>query len=538
MKRLVWWLALLLVACQPPQHWQEIVNLPTPLPRGGTLTYALDENLDVFQPWALHNRAAEVAASLTQAGLTRLDVRGQPQPELADSWQIDASGTVVTATLRADLHWSDGQNLTASDVVYTYQTLQSLDLQTPLGRELDIITNVRSASPTEVEFQLQRAYSPLLSLWALPILPEHVLTTQPLADINLRNLKVGAGPFVLATIRENGDWQLQANQQYHRGVPLFDTVELVLNQNVTALQTLMTMDQPYVIDTAQTINTKDYLATAYPQNSVLSVAFNMRDAHPLSSLPLRHELIRLAERDDHFVDSMPTMTAVHQLTLAGNWLEVPELNTNTTILDEQLAQQGWQYDEVSKHLLRNGNPLRITLIVQSDRLSHQTLALFLVDKWQHAGIEVDVRMLNRTEYLARLTAPYDYDVAIVEWAHGRSSADYADTLFYDPSAYWLFAGAELNNGMPNTYGSLNIVGMSDENYDMLANSALATYEMVGRLNAERSAAIRIGDVAPYYFVARAQRTVIRSARIAAIDELPMFTTPWYVSTLHTWYQLP
>lgn len=538
MKRLVWWLALLLVACQPPQHWQEIVNMPTPLPRGGMLTYALDEDLAVFQPWILQNRAAEVVASLTQAGLVRLDVRGQPQPELAESWQIDATGKVVTVTLPNNLQWSDGQSLTANDVVYTYQTLRALNLQSPLGRELLVIREVISTSPTTVEFRLAQPYAPLLSLWALPILPRHILAEQSLDLINLRSLMVGAGPFVLSRIDENGDWQLVSNVNYHRGVPLFDGVTLRLGQSLEALTELSTSDEPFIIDTLYAIEGATLLQSSYPQNSVLSVAFNLRSTSDLRVLPLRHELIRLAEVGGHFGQTQSSLVTVRQVALPGSWLEVPELNTLDTAIDEQLAQQGWQYDASAQQLLRNGEPLQLVMIVQSDNTQHQALAQFLVTKWQSVGIEVVVEALSRQQYIERLITPYDFDIAVVEWAHGRSDSAYADTLFYDPTAYWLFAGDERNTGMPDIRGSLNIVGMADEGYDMLYKSALATYDPVGRLNAERSASIRVNDLAPYYFVGRNQRQVIRSARLAALNELPSFTTPWFFATIDSWYRLP
>lgn len=538
MKRLVWWLALVLVACQPPQHWQEIVNLPTPLPRGGTLIYAIDEEISVLQPWNVQNRAVEVVTALMHAGLTRLDVRGQPQAELAESWQVDESGTVLTVTLKPDLRWSDGQSLTANDVVFTYQALLAIALNSPVGRELEVIREVVSASPTVVEFRLREPYSPLLTLWALPILPRHVLLDQSLAEINLRTLTVGAGPFALSEGQTEDEWQLVANQYYHRGVPLFDAISLQLRRSPEEIATLMDSSDPFVIDTRHDVDTTNRLVSTYAQNSVLSVAFNMRPDRVLTTLPLRHELIRLAEQGGHFADTESTLEPVHQLPLRGNWLEVPELNTHSDILDEQLAQQGWEYDDSSKMLTKNGEPLQLTVVVQMDEPRHVALARFLVQKWQRVGVEVNLQLLTRQAYLTRLTAPYAYDVAIVEWAHGRSNSVYADTLFYDPTGYWLFASDELNKGMPDTSGSLNIVGMDDENYDMLAKSALATYDVVGRLNAERSAHIRVNDVAPYYFVAREHRTIIRSPRIASVNELPSFATPWYLAGIDAWYQLP
>ncbi len=538
MKRLLIVICLFLAACQPPNTWQEVVNLPTPLPRGGTLTYALDENLDVFQPWNIHNRAAEVAVALTQSGLTRLDGRGQPQPELAKSWQADETGMILTVTLHDDLRWSDGVSLTSDDVVYTYQSLIALELDSSIGRELELIRDVISKSPTVLEFRLREPYSPIISLWALPILPRHVLADQPLGSVNLRALTVGAGPFVQSEITASGDWQLRANEHYHRGQPLFDAVLIRLNQTPASLGQLVTSGAPYIIDTMHELTQNNLIINKYPLNSILTVAFNMRDSRELRILPLRHELIRIAESAGSFDGLGAQQKLVRQLTLPGHWLEVPELNSHAIALDDQLAQQGWTYNADTKKLERAGEPLQIMLLVQSEQSTHGALAAKLVAAWEQAGIQVTQKAVQRSEYLEHLIPPYEFDVAVVEWAHGRSNGAFADTLFYDPDASWLFASDALSRGMPDTRGSLNIVGMDDEGYDMLAKSSRATYDAVGRLNAERNASIRIHDVAPYYFGSRSQRYVIRSANVASASVLPTFDTPWYFASIESWYTLP
>ena len=59
--------------------------------------------------------------SFTFEGLTDTDgVTGEVVPALAESWEISPDGNTYTFTLRPDLKWSDGEPLTADDVVFTY----------------------------------------------------------------------------------------------------------------------------------------------------------------------------------------------------------------------------------------------------------------------------------------------------------------------------------------------------------------------------------------------------------------------------------
>ena len=45
------------------------------------------------------------------------------ESSLAESWSIAPNKLKVTFTLRENLKWSDGQPLTANDVVFTYQDI-------------------------------------------------------------------------------------------------------------------------------------------------------------------------------------------------------------------------------------------------------------------------------------------------------------------------------------------------------------------------------------------------------------------------------
>src|SRR5687768_7310487 len=86
--------------------------LPSPTPsqpprrRGGTLTVRLLADVTQLNPWLnAGGRDADNVSSLLFSGLARLDNRLQPQPDLAERWDVSEDGTSLTFHLRKDVLW-------------------------------------------------------------------------------------------------------------------------------------------------------------------------------------------------------------------------------------------------------------------------------------------------------------------------------------------------------------------------------------------------------------------------------------------------
>ena len=62
-------------------------------------------------------------AILAFSGLVTYDAEGQLVPELAESYEMSEDGMTYTFTLRDGLKWSDGEDLNAEDVVYSWNRL-------------------------------------------------------------------------------------------------------------------------------------------------------------------------------------------------------------------------------------------------------------------------------------------------------------------------------------------------------------------------------------------------------------------------------
>jgi peptide/nickel transport system substrate-binding protein len=120
-------------------------------------------------------------------GLTTEDGEtGEVKPDLAESWEISEDGRRVVFTLREGLRWSDGEPLTADDVVFTVQdVILNEKIPTDTKDDLRIGANgefpqVQKLSDRQVEFLLPEPYAPLLRAMNGPptgvmILPKHIL---------------------------------------------------------------------------------------------------------------------------------------------------------------------------------------------------------------------------------------------------------------------------------------------------------------------------------------------------------------------------
>ncbi|WP_353175517.1 MULTISPECIES: peptide ABC transporter substrate-binding protein [unclassified Salinisphaera] len=113
--------ALLLAACSseesakfPVENTPEIRDDGTTVLRRGN--GAEPESLDPHQARSVP--AANILRDL-YSGLVQISPAGEIEPADAESWEMTDNGLVYTFKLRKDLHWSNGEPLTAQDYVYS-----------------------------------------------------------------------------------------------------------------------------------------------------------------------------------------------------------------------------------------------------------------------------------------------------------------------------------------------------------------------------------------------------------------------------------
>ena len=179
-----------------------------------------------------------------------------PTPALAESWKTSDDGLTWTFALRDDATWSDGEQLTADDVVHTYERVLDGGVEADSWSSyLNSVEEVTAPDDQTVELRLKKP-SATLPLLPIPILPEHVWSKVTEEEANTYANEpdgapvVGSGPFELIEGTAGGStYRFRANPDHWRGAPHVDEVVYrVFKAEDPAVQALIKGEIDFVHD--------------------------------------------------------------------------------------------------------------------------------------------------------------------------------------------------------------------------------------------------------------------------------------------------
>lgn len=180
----------------------------TPRPaRGGTFVEGMVGQPRFINPiYVSSNDVDRSLVQLTFASLLRYNQQGEIVPNLARDCHTE-QGKVWTVTLKDDLTWQDGQPITAEDVVYTVEVMQSSDYKSP-QRVNWMGVEVSKVSSQKIKFELDSAYSQFSENLTSKIIPKHIWeeispANFPLSSYNLN--PIGSGPYQVENINKEKD---------------------------------------------------------------------------------------------------------------------------------------------------------------------------------------------------------------------------------------------------------------------------------------------------------------------------------------------
>lgn len=194
--------------------------------RGGTLVVAIVSDPGQLNPAVTTSGATHAASELLYNGLVGRDERGEPVPELAESWQVEQGGTVYRFRLRDGVKWHDGTPFTASDVKFTFEeVLLKFHARTRASMG-GLLAGVEAPDDRTVIFRFKQPYAPLLyqlDATEAPIIARHVYQgTDPQTNPANSN-PIGTGPFKFVSYTKGTEIRLARNPAYFKpGLPYVD----------------------------------------------------------------------------------------------------------------------------------------------------------------------------------------------------------------------------------------------------------------------------------------------------------------------------
>jgi peptide/nickel transport system substrate-binding protein len=163
---------------------------------------------------------------------------------VAKDWTISEDGLVISFNMREDVGFSDGQPLTADDVVFSFDFIMTDAIQAPRERAyLEKIKSVKADGKYQVVFTFKEPYFEALSLaGGIGIMPKHFYEPylkEPQKFNESKGLLLGSGPYRLNDPKnwtpDKGNIELVRNERYWGDVqPSYHRILWKIIQNDSA----------------------------------------------------------------------------------------------------------------------------------------------------------------------------------------------------------------------------------------------------------------------------------------------------------------
>jgi len=434
-------------------------------------------------------------------GLTTPDANGDPVPGVAHSWTVSDDGLTWTFTLRENLVWSDGEALTAEDVVQSFRRLMNPATASQFPYLLYGVKNAEAVNTGSAPVDTLGVSAPdertvvialgdpvpnlaeLLSNAFGAIVPVHVIE-QHGRTWTAPDTIVSNGAYILSDWRPQDRVVLTRNPAFHAAdsVAVERIVYLPTEDQTAALARFRSGELDTSIDfpTART----DWLRENLPAETKVTPAlatfyltFNtqrsgLSDARVRRALSLAIDRATLANRvlragERAAVGFVPPGTSSYR-SPAG---DVPDAAVARAEAAALLAEAGYGPD----------NPLRVSLSLSSAE-DRRRVAAAIAAMWQPLGVALTIDNTQGRVLFARLRTG-DFDIGYAAWVADVNDAGNFLAILHSQAV------------------NSNYARYANPDYDALLDRAAATADAADRAGLLAEAeAVMLADapVAPLY----------------------------------------
>lgn len=480
---------------------------------------------------------------------------GEPVPGLT-SWTVSEDGLTYTFTIKEGVVWSDGTPITAADMVFSINAIQS-EVETVLESAVGSIDSVTAIDDRTYEVKLSAPNCAVLSdLGSIRFLPAHKFAPDfsDFVDNPLNtNPDISGGPYILEEWAPDEGQRFRANPDFWDGAPGIPfLVNRVVGEQAVAVQAIQSGEIDYTYFQgdlfSQIADTSNLQYSAFPALSVNFLALNWAD--PTNPQPAYDESGAVVEQTPHpiFSDPAVRMAAVMGFNIDDVLATLGEAS-GTPLVGVVNPSLQWAYNnsisrpaydpEAAAALLEeagwvdsNGDGVRekdgvelAFTIKYSNILKHfETTALVAQDQLSQIGFRVDLELIEWANYLTDVYFGQTFDATPMSNSGGTAPPDPNDFTT-------LLLSTEDVPGSGN-----NLASYVNPEIDALIEQArtvpgcapedrAALYYEIQRIAAE--------DVA-YNFTYIPNIIQVANSRIGGFEPGPSWVFYGYVNHVHKW----
>lgn len=360
-------------------------------------------------------RLAGLDASLRTVGDNAL------RPELARSWRrVDSLTLLFDLDPRA--RWHDGKPVIANDVAFAWKLMSNPVVGYNGAVTMEPIATVEAAGPRTVRVRFRRAFGEQVYLAGFNLLPlpAHLLERMPVESIATSawaREPIGNGPYRFVR-RAPGEFvELRADPGFFLGKPGIARVMFRFVSDGTARKNLLLSGDTDLLENVPLPNLEEL--RALPQLRLVTVAnniiiyalFNSRNPadttqpHPfLTDVRVREALGLALDRQTMAAAVYPKGVLVPDAAQSHIWSWITPkgirgVTQNVPRAKALLAAAGWRDSDGDGILDKNGQPLRLSVIVPPG--TRRPLSIQAQAMWRAVGVQVDLENLEPAVFTER-----------------------------------------------------------------------------------------------------------------------------------------
>ena len=432
---------------------------------------------------------------------------------LADAWQQDPQGLWIRVHIRPDARFSDGEQVTAEDVRWTFKDFifnPSIEAERTRST-LDQIEEVKVLGPKTVEFVFNKALSfNMVAALGNYILPKHFYEKFEPAQLNSSTgLLMGSGPFRLERLDPSAQWSpgqdiVLVRNENHWGprsplekvrfkVVNDDLARLVAYTNGEGDQTLPTSPQ-FVSKTKEPDWDKNNQSLSWinMRSGYSFIAWNQGPRNgkptPFGDKRVRQGLTLCLDREQMIRDIWEGIGVVAKGSVnPESPASDPKLKPwpfDPVKGKALLAEAGWK-DRNGDGILENekGEPFRIEFTRASGGEIYERISNFLKSSYSKVGIQVDTKVVDWS-IMQEITKSRDYDALMMGWSASAPESD-PRQIFHSESI---------------KEGGDNFVQWRSAKADQLIDKIRLTLEYDARMQIWHEFEATLHDEQPYTFI--------------------------------------
>lgn len=480
------------------------------------------EPSNLIPPLATDSASGEINNHLYVAPL-RYNKDIELEKWAAEELEIRDEGKRIFIRLKPGIMWTDGRELTADDVRFTYELMIDPATPTAYAQDYLAVKEFRVVDRYSFEVTYDQPFARSLVTWALPVLPRHVLEDEDLLTTRYSREPVGAGAYRLHRWDAGRQVILRANEDYFQGRPNIDEIvyrvvpdlaTMFLELKSGNLDMMSLTPQQHLFQTTDEFWQKNFNKFSYLTTGYTYLGYNLK--HPFfSSVRVRQAMAMAVDKEEIIKgvllgEGVPTIGPY----VPGTWVYndgIEDYPYDPELALEILREEGWEMNRNSV-LEKDGVPFEFTILTNQGNDLRVRIATILQYRLSQVGIKVRIRTVEWATFIREFIDKGRFDAVLLAWSSAQ-----------DPDIYNVWHSSQAREN------GLNFVYYKNERVDELLEKGRRNFDREVRRKAYFELQEILHHDQPYMFLFTANALPIVQGRFMGIEPAP-------AGIMHNFYQ--